>query len=109
MSEAPSTDDALDGVPVTFLAIGAVADAEAFAEYGSKATTILQGAGGEVVGRHRAAVSLLGERAPGVVFAMRFPNDASVRSALESEAYRAIVPIRDRAFECVDFWLGPAG
>ena len=94
--------------PVTFLAVGTIADPDAFAEYGSKATPILERAGGEVAGRYKAATSLLGDSEPGVVFAMRFPAGAAVRGALASEDYRAIVPIRDRAFGRVDFWLAPA-
>ena len=101
--------DDLDTTPVTFLAVGAIADTDAFAEYGSKATPILERAGGEVVGRYKATASLLGDSDPGVVFAMRFPTEGAVRDALMSDAYRTIIPIRDRAFRRVDFWLAPAG
>ena len=108
MAQDPTPSPELDG-PVTFLALGTVADAEAFADYASRATPLLEAAGGAVTARHRATESLLGAGAPGVVFAMRFEDAAALREALASEAYRALLPVRERAFTRLDLWLGPAG
>ena len=58
---------------------------------------LLTGAGGEVVRRLKVA-SVVSGRPAGMVLVMDFPS-ADVASALfDSEAYRALVPVRDRGF-----------
>ena len=80
---------------------------EARRQYVAGVMPLIAAAGGEVVSRGRPQETVVGDAAdqPDLVAVMRFPRPEAVRSFLESEAYRAQVGFRNRAFEDVRSYI----
>lgn len=95
--------------PATVIAVGVLADGQAFKDYAAQATPLLEAAGGTVTGRHAARETVTGAETPGVVFTMRFEDIGRLRAALDSDAYRALLEVRARAFARLDLWIAPEG
>lgn len=90
--------------PIFLIGLGVPnpAHPEAMAAYSKGAMPLLETAGGRVVGRYRRDTILAGEVAPQTVFIMAFDDAERARAALASEAYAALIPIREKAFERLD-------
>ncbi len=82
-----------------FVATVSVKDSEKFQEYGAKASQTLQGFGGELVLRGKAEGALVGAVNHQVVGIVKFPDMATLNSWHESDAYQALIPLRDEAAE----------
>ena len=101
-------DGAVSGeTSATFVAIGKIKDQTAFQTYAAQATPLLEAAGGSLVVRQRVTDGVDGEGVSGIVLAMRFGDAASIHQVFASDAYNALIPTRDQAFDRLDLWIGP--
>ncbi len=81
-----------------FIAQVIVKDEEKFKEYGAKAGEIVKGFGGEVVVRGKFETVLHGDvAAHQAVGVISFPDIETLQSFYASDAYQAIIPLRDEA------------
>lgn len=73
-------------------------DAEKLAEYAARAAETLTPFGGEVIARGAVQPlhGLTGFKAKGV---MQFPTEAQARDWYRSDAYQALIPLRDEAMD----------
>jgi len=78
-----------------------VKDDDKWAEYRSKVPQTLVQWGGEVLFRGRRAEVLTGEHSYLDAVVIQFPDAKSITGWYNSEAYQALIPIRDRAADIV--------
>ena len=79
-----------------------------YAAYATVAGPLLGAAGGRPIGQYQRIDDLAGEDGPQVVGIFEFPDEAAVRSLIESPEYQAAVPHRDNAFERLNIILAAA-
>ena len=82
---------------VLVFAIVNVKNPEKFAEYGQKAAETFGPYGGEVIVRGKYVSTLVGSEPHSAGAVIRFPNKSSVDEWYASDAYQAIIPLRDAA------------
>ena len=90
---------------VTLVATG-TPNPEAMAEmqqYIGAAGPILANHGGEVVYRGKTGKALAGDVTFAMILIMKFESEATLEAALESDAYKEIVPLREKGFKHMDF------
>ncbi len=80
-----------------FIAQVKVKDGEKFQAYGSQAKTIFAKFGAQPVARGKASGAIAGAVTHGLVAIIRFPDMNKLEAAFASDAYQAIVPLRDQA------------
>ena len=80
----------------------AVADLKTYEE---GARPLLMAAGARVIGGWRFVDRLVGDRQVDSLFLAEFPNAQAIRDVWASEAYKALVPARDRAFSTLDQFI----
>ena len=80
-----------------FVATAAVLDNGKFQEYGAKVRETLTDFGGEPVLRGKAEGALVGAVNHQVVGIVKFPEMTALNSWYESEAYQALIPLRNEA------------
>ena len=92
---------------VTFVSLGTLNPDEkaAFDAYVSTAPALLVAAGGQVRSRMRVVESLVGDDPPQTVFMMDFDSADTVKAALNSPEYQALIPHRQKAFAKINFFL----
>lgn len=78
-----------------------VRDAALWEQYRAAVPATLEPYGGSVVFRGRCRAVLAGTHSHRDAVVIRFPDVRSLDAWFESEAYQAIVPIRDRAADVV--------
>ena len=78
-----------------------VKDAEKCAEYRGKISVSLARWGGEVILRGRRFAVLSGEHPHTDTVVIRFPDANAVTNCYGSQAYQALIPIREQAAERV--------
>ena len=76
-----------------------VKDSGKFEDYVSKAIETSKSFGGELVLRGRAEGALVGSVNHQVIGIAKFPDMASLNNWYESDAYQALIPLRDEAAE----------
>lgn len=74
-------------------------------EYLGGVQPLLMKAGGQVVKRLQVQDVLSGDAGYRMVLVMDFPDEGALREMLISDAYRALVPHRDRGFSAMDICL----
>ena len=67
------------------------------ARYAPAAMEILAKAGGKPVRKMKVVENLIGDVTAGSVLMMAFPSAEAAKSALDSDAYQALLPDRDAA------------
>ena len=74
-------------------------NADALQHYVENVVPMLLGAGGEVICRlkNKGVVSGTGD-APETIFMMDFASEEKIREVFDSEQYKALIPVRNRAF-----------
>ncbi len=92
---------------VLFVSLGTIDETapDALKEYAAAAPPILAAAGAKARVRAKLSEQLVGSDAPQTVFVAEFPSAEAARSAFQSEEYKALIPIRDKAFRKLDFFL----
>lgn len=86
-----------DNATLVVTAVPNPAEAEAMQEYLRGVMPLLQGAGGTLVKRLKTDAVVNG-RPAGMTLVMDFASAAEVKALFESEAYGALIRVRDRGF-----------
>ena len=84
-----------------FVGTQSVKDSNKFEDYVAKARETIESFGGESVLRGKAEGALVGAVNHQLVGIARFPDMASLNNWYESDAYQALIPLRDEAAETV--------
>lgn len=84
-------------MPAFFVATVSVKDAGKFQDYAQKAEATFAAHGGELVLRGKAEAVLAGVLAHQAVGIVRFPDLGSLQAWFQSQAYQALIPLRDAA------------
>ncbi|HFD91923.1 MAG TPA: DUF1330 domain-containing protein [Gammaproteobacteria bacterium] len=84
-----------------FIAAVKVKDPQKFQEYARKAGETFAPHGGELVMRGKKDAVLTGDADHQAVGIVRFPDEASLSAWYNSDAYQAIVPLREEAADMV--------
>ena len=71
--------------------------ADAMQQYIAQAGELLAAAGGKPVGRFKSSQPLAGA-APAMAAVMQFPSAAAITETFASDAYAALIPLRDKGF-----------
>jgi uncharacterized protein (DUF1330 family) len=93
--------------PVLFVSIGTPDpdQPEALQDYAAKAPPILIEAGAVPKVKARLAEPLIGSQPPGTLFVAEFPSAAAARAVFETDAYKALIPAREKAFKHLNFLI----
>lgn len=93
--------------PVLFVSMGVpnAAEPEALDAYVGQVSPLLSAAGGQPKVRAKLVEQLVGANAPQTLFVAEFPSAEAARAVFESDAYKALIPTRKRAFKNVEFFL----
>jgi len=78
-----------------------VKDAEKWAEYRRRVPATLEPWGAELVFRGRRVAVLAGEHPHSDIVVIRFPDKEAIERWHSSEAYQALIPVRQQAAEMV--------
>ena len=78
---------------------------EAFAEYSEKSVPLFKNAGAKPLAKHKVKETIVGSKKLQVVSIMEFPDIESVKGVFESEAYKELLPLRDKAFVELDVFI----
>jgi len=84
-------------MPAFFIAQVKLKDGEKFQDYGGKAKAIFAEYGAQLVARGKATGSIAGDLSHDAAAILKFPDMQKLEAAFASDAYRAIVPLRDEA------------
>lgn len=80
-------------------------DTEEFLEYSRRSSANGQAHGGKPISKFIINKNLAQGNTPHIVFILEFPSVESAEAAFNSEEYRAILPLREVAFEQVKILL----
>ncbi len=86
-------------MPAFFIAQVTVSDPEKFRIYAGEIGATMEPHGGEQVLRGQKATDLTGESDHQMAAVFRFPDLASIRAWYGSDAYQALIPVREAAAE----------
>lgn len=78
---------------------------EAFTFYSEKSGPLFKQAGAKPVAKHKIAKTIIGSRKLQLVAIMEFPNNKAITDVFESEAYKELLPYRDKAFLELDVFI----
>ena len=84
-----------------FVATNSIKDSEKFQDYVAKAIETIKSFGGETLLGGKAEGALMGSVNHQFVGITRFPEMATLDNWYESEAYQALIPLREEAAETV--------
>lgn len=79
---------------------------EAYEYYVSNAGPIFKKFGGTTFAKYKISETIVGTQTTQVVAIMQFPNNETIKNALNSEAYKALLPYRDKAFKELSVFIG---
>ncbi|MDD2719790.1 MAG: DUF1330 domain-containing protein [Gallionella sp.] len=71
-------------------------------EYMQRAIPMLINGGGEIIRRVKVTRAVIGNKKYSVLLVMDFPSESAVDAIFSSDAYAAIVPLRDLGFKSID-------
>ncbi len=72
--------------------------ADAMQQYVAQAGELLDAAGAQPVGRFKFTQGLAGGAFPPLTVVMEFPSVAAITDVFASDAYAALIPLRDQGF-----------
>lgn len=72
-------------------------------QYIAAAGPILASHGGEIIYRGKIGKALAGNATFAMILIMKFESESILETALGSNAYKEIVPLRDKGFKHMDF------
>jgi|GEM_PF-952357 len=73
--------------------------------YTGNVIPLLKNAGGRNLKRAKLSATINGESKYPLLLFMEFDNEDAIKAAFESEAYKKLIPFRDRAFEEIDIYV----
>ncbi len=84
-------------MPAFFIAQVKLKDDEKFQSYAAQAKAIFADFGAELITRGKAMGAIAGDVSHNTVAMIRFPDMQKLEAAFATDAYQAIVPLRDEA------------
>ena len=92
---------------VLFVSLGTPepSQVDALQSYATTAPPLLVAAGAQPRFRARRVEQLVGSAAPETLFVAEFPSVEVAKAAFAQPDYQALVPLRDKAFRKLDFFL----
>ncbi len=78
----------------------------AFAYYSEQSVPLFKNAGATPVAKYKVAKTIIGAKKLHVVVIMEFPSSKAIIDVFESEAYKALLPYRDKAFVELEVFIG---
>jgi uncharacterized protein (DUF1330 family) len=78
---------------------------EQAAAYSEGVKPVLMAFGGKPVARYAISDQLVGEQAASVILAVSFDSADSAKAFLNSEAYQALIPLREAGFSSMQIYL----
>ncbi|HMO40221.1 MAG TPA: DUF1330 domain-containing protein [Saprospiraceae bacterium] len=82
------------------------AEKEALDIYLKGMNTLYAEVGAKPVARYGVSKVLMGEKQPNLVSIMEFPDEAALDQVFKSEAYKALLPHRAKAFTNLEAFVG---
>ncbi|WP_394747439.1 DUF1330 domain-containing protein [Spongiimicrobium salis] len=79
---------------------------EAFRYYSENAAPLFKAAGATPVAKYKVTKTMVGTKRLQIVAIMEFPNEQAITHVFESEAYKALLPYRDKAFMDLAVFIG---
>lgn len=79
---------------------------EAYEYYVSNAGPLFKKFGGMPLAKYKISEAIVGTQMTQVVVVMQFPNDEAIKNVFDSEAYKALLPSRDKAFTALNVFIG---
>jgi uncharacterized protein (DUF1330 family) len=79
---------------------------EAFTYYSENSSRIFKNAGGKLVAKYKVMQNIIGDKNLQVVVILEFPTDQAIRDVFESEAYKKLLPFRNKAFTELEAFIG---
>lgn len=79
---------------------------EAFTYYSEQSASLFKNAGAKLIGKYKIAENIVGDKKLQVVIVMEFPNSQAITNVFESEAYKTLLPFRDKAFTDLNAYIG---
>lgn len=83
-----------------------VQDKDALVEYTSQAVPLFKEAGGISTHKFQILDTIVGNNETKMIAVMEFPNSENIKSVFDSEAYKALIPIRTKAFSSLNVFIG---
>jgi uncharacterized protein (DUF1330 family) len=93
----------------TLMIVNAVLDPnqkEAFAYYSKHSSPIFENVGAKPLGKYKIAKNIVGDKALHVVVIMEFPDSKAISDVFESEEYKKLLPVREKAFAELEVFIG---
>lgn len=81
---------------------------DAVKAYAEAAMPLIKAAGGKPIGRFDCGEVITGTGFPGLVLAVEFPSAQAIKQVFESDAYKALIPMRDKAFSSFNVCISNA-
>ncbi|MEM0949507.1 MAG: DUF1330 domain-containing protein [Pseudomonadota bacterium] len=78
---------------------------EALQKYATEAPPLLMAGGAKPKVKAKLVERLVGANSAGTLFVAEFPSAQAVHDVFSSDAYQALVPVRDRAFVELNFMI----
>lgn len=79
---------------------------EAFKVYSDRSAPLFKNAGGLPVAKYKIEQQIVGDEDLHIVVVMQFPDKQSIEDIFESEAYKNLLPYRDKAFTQLEVYIG---
>jgi uncharacterized protein (DUF1330 family) len=79
---------------------------ESYEQYTQNAGPIFKKAGGVPVAKYQIKERIIGTGEAQFVVVMEFPSVEVIKNLFESEEYKALLPIRDKAYTSLNVFLG---
>lgn len=93
----------------SFIIVNAVLnpnEKEAFAYYSEHSSPLFKNAGAKPVGKYKVAQNIVGNKKLDAVVILEFTSDQAIIDVFESEAYKKLLPFRDKAFTDLEVFIG---
>lgn len=84
-------------------------EAEAMTTYAQGAMPLIKASGGKPVGKFKCAEAITGSGFPQLVLVVEFPSKDAIKALFESAEYKALIPVRDKAFTSFNVCIADAG
>lgn len=75
-----------------------IADEVEAGQYFAATMPLLEAAGAEIIDQMTVDHAVVGERVGAQIFVVIYPDMAALNSVFESQAYKNVIPVRDKAF-----------
>lgn len=79
---------------------------EALKHYQEQSAILFKAAGGQVPDKFKVSKNLYGNNTPKLAITMEFPSEQTIVDVFESEAYKALLPYRNKALISAEIFIG---